>query len=102
MSEFFVGQKVVCVDADNLHCKNGEMHPDKDVIYTIREILQRPNDEGCYLVEIVNAPRSYTDTFSEKGWYTWRFRPLDSKAISIFRQIAQDVTAGKIKEFTEC
>lgn len=92
MSEFYVGQKVVCVDATGLpaYC-----HPLKQgSVYTIREIVPgiTSGTIGIRLKEIIL--RIHPIFNCEEGYRSRRFRPVEYKAMSIFRKIARDVTEG--------
>lgn len=103
MSEFYVGQKVVCVDA--------EEHPEwmvsgmvyslgldgltKGAVYTIRDFRKHGycGTLGVLVAEIIRVP---VDT----GYSQSRFRSLESKAISIFRAIAANPHI-KIKDWQD-
>jgi len=87
----------VCIDPDAIrrNSKHGEFTPEKGPVYTIRDIKTYDNCIGIRLKEIINTPRQYRRGFNECSFVTKHFRPLDSKAISIFRKIAQDVTEGR-------
>lgn len=102
MTDFFVGQKVVCIDDTKLR----EPYLSKGAIYTIREI--------CESVEPVKWPGLYfrfneihtpivNDVYGrrELSWSEKRFKPVEYKAASIFRKIAQDVTDGKVLEIVD-
>lgn len=83
MSNFRIGQKVVCVD-DNFSGGYGdEIAPKKGEIYTIRW-LGYDEDSVCRLVEIRNKRRPYvvngTITVSENAFFTRRFRPVVEKS----------------------
>lgn len=89
MSEFFVGQKVVCVSA----LRAPELK--KGAIYTIGAIYFKDwsGAHGVSLVE-VPFPEDKRDLYLP-GYKETRFRPLESKAIALFRKIALDVTEGR-------
>jgi hypothetical protein len=97
MTDWFVGQKIVCVDTSDFN-RPGVKNPVKLSIYTIREIYDDPDGVGFLLMEIINSPRRVTSSgvlsIAEPGFFAWRFRPLKTKAIEIFRKIARDVTEG--------
>lgn len=100
MSEFHVGQKIVCVEApvhNGYDTWGWEIFPIKGRVYTIRQILPEDDegDIGILLVEIVNRNADYDSAFGELEFCQDYFRPLASKAISIFRKIAADVSEGK-------
>lgn len=101
MDEFFVGQRVVCICADPWHyagytqeapiCEGG--------VYTIRKLGHvefnfgsRPM-LGVWLEGIYR--RSPLGEVADEPFGAIRFRPLESKPIELFRQIARDVTEGK-------
>lgn len=96
MSEFYVGQKVVCIAGtpsepeyelgDTL--KTGS-------VYTIRWLGIYGFREGVVeTVKLCGLSRN-RGLLIDLPWTARIFRPLDSKAISIFRQIALDVSEGK-------
>lgn len=91
MSKFFIGQKVVCVDDVKVQgVKAGNL-------YTITEIVK---GEGVYhgnWIQSVGLRFAEAKNPSLQGpeYHSGRFEPLTSKAISIFRKIAQDVTEGR-------
>lgn len=90
MSEFFVGQKVVCVDDRIGHDVRGELV--KGELYTISELLLAHD----FTLDLENQTMARVAERPAHFYYgLWRLRPLDSKAISIFRQIAKDVTEGR-------
>lgn len=105
MTDFHVGQKVICID-DYIHPEwrqpgfrySGSLDGIKrGQIYTVRAICPRtdaPDIIGLKLVGIIRP-------LSDNPYYSARFRPLETKAISIFRKIAQDVTDGKVVELTD-
>lgn len=83
MSNFKIGQKVVCVDApSNENRKYKEYMPVKNEIYTIRGFYR----ESLYLEEIINEVYVYDNGVSEVSFKSCRFRPLD-------HQFAEDVIA---------
>jgi len=102
MSEFFVGQKVVCVNAGDVDGRGGRWLPGEELVegktYTIlciREVLGWPAFD---LIELKRHPYA-TEYFGiDVAYAAVRFRPIQSKAISIFRKIARDVTEGKKME----
>jgi len=64
MSNFRVGQKVVCIEGS----RGGMLV--KGQIYTVEDIIQR---YGKTYICPVETPR---DIMGEKGWLVHRFRPL--------------------------
>lgn len=101
MNDFYIGQKVVCIDDSPV--RNADDRPHwfgldtlkRGAIYTISDIepdassiFQDSSSIGLRLQEV----KVYW--FGKEWWLgTSRFRPLETKAIEIFRQIARDVTA---------
>jgi hypothetical protein len=80
MSNFKVGEKVVCVYDSNAkgdECVQGEIKPQHGEIYTIRGFFYYGGCCGIYLKEIVNIPRQYSEGFSECCWSIDCFRKLD-------------------------
>jgi hypothetical protein len=94
MSEFYVGQRVVCVDDRPLRGCRFSTVPKLGVKYTIRDLRA---EFGVQVVEIVNTPRLYREGFMEAWYNPRRFRPIEEKShdISIFRAIAKGVTDGR-------
>lgn len=97
MSEFFVGQKVVCI----LDCGPvdiGETCPSVGGIYTIRDI-DAEEPEGLYFtfVEIINPDHETEEGAGEAIFFEMAFRPLEEKtdSIELFREIARGVSDGK-------
>lgn len=75
---FKVGQKLVCVN-DDFKSKpsdepRGVKYPKKGEIYTVRNIK---SVHAIWLVEIVNPTLKYANGYTEKGWYTYHFKPID-------------------------
>ena len=100
--EFFVGQRVVCVD-DVAHAySDGTYHVvplRRGEEYVIRELEVTEFDEvetvGLGVkVNGVFRPDPYGKT-ADEYFGAKRFRPLQTKYISLFRSIAQGVTDGK-------
>jgi len=109
MSDWYVGQKVVCVD-DGLH--EWSQHPEaqgcvvplKGSVYTIRDIrIVVSSCQGeiiaLWVEEIRNPEMRFYDVHQqlEPGWHAEYFRPLvDVETdISIFKKIDADVF-GKV------
>jgi len=93
MTDFHVGQRVVCVDDEGFKRPafyGCEIFPVKDNIYTIRQIAPSPEGEaGFHLFEIVNKPRAYLIGCVEPYFLARRFRPLQERKtdISIFENL---------------
>ena len=92
--DFYVGQKVVCVDDDwpkNLafYCPSSEpVCPVKvGKIYTIRECLNGGLE--VRLVEIMRSPCTHP-CHHDHPFRATRFRPVEYKAMEVFRKIAAD------------
>lgn len=99
MSEFRVGEKVVCIGAFTKDMHPLEISPTVGEVYTVRAV--RPSRHGDFLVlrlrEIVNPKLRYNGELTECWFCSQKFRPVQhqSKSIEIFRKIARDVTEGK-------
>lgn len=101
MSEFYVGQKVACINATPPLGARPNIALIEGQIYIIRWIgaydwlLQTLGvwqaGVGVMLEGVNRITRNATDIPFSAG----RFRPLESQAISIFRKIALDVTEGR-------
>lgn len=83
MTNFKVGQKVVCVD-DNFQPRyEWVTYPTKNEMYTIRNISKKG---GLRFEEIINPKYDYEEGYHEHGFFYWRFRKPD-------HQFAEDVIA---------
>lgn len=83
---FRVGQKVVCISEGCEFGYNDEIVPQKGQIYTVREVLPAihyPGELVIRLVEIVNRPRQYRDSFTECSFRAVRFRSIVEKKTDI-------------------
>ncbi len=69
-----------------------EAVPTEGRVYTVRETRFYADYDkwGVRLVEIVNAPRPYANGFGEAYFMSECFRPIDDKALDIFRQVLTD------------
>lgn len=89
MSNFHVGQKVVCVD--DRWVEDEPQLPMAGVVYTIREI--DAGDDGLYfrLHELVNPVRKYRYAEMEASFEAAAFRPVAERKtdISIFRAMLE-------------
>lgn len=95
MTQFHVGQKVVCVDVERRPAGNkvprdkaesvGAKFPEKGNVYTIRELyLSNKGTPGVLLEEIENVYASFSLGFSsEIGFDADRFRPVIERKTSI-------------------
>jgi len=70
--EFKVGQKVVCVDDENIIAFQNENTPIKGRIYTIRSFY----GTSIRLEEVINPILTYCDCTDECAFKPHRFRPL--------------------------
>jgi len=95
MSEFFVGQKVICIDTGN----NGGVWigdaPTVGATYTITQMVGTEDGVWLLFAEIERCALAKRQHGQGVGYFDWRFRPLETKAIEIFRRIARDVTEDK-------
>lgn len=91
MSEFYVGQRVVCVDdstlgvtftSDGFRLKRGTVY----TVTAIRPFVSSIVGETIGL-QLSEHP---IDNGKCGKWRAGRFRPVESKAMSIFRAIAAD------------
>lgn len=100
---FHIGQKVVCI-FDAWSRPYGEDVPQKDQIYTIRDIIHdsKIDQIGFRLHEIRNIPHPFTrsgkEVIEESAFNSHGFRPLIEKKLgtetgmAILRKIAQDAS----------
>lgn len=90
MSNFRVGQKVVCVDSEpGEPRRNPEQWPLRGSVYTIRSF--NPQSGGVRLVEIVNPAYLYKGGWMELSFFPRRFRPVKTTNIDVFRQMLNPV-----------
>ena len=87
-----VGMKVVCVQGiyRTPEWDTVITFPEKDKIYTIREIRpsgKRPGKVSFRLKEIINKPRQYKQGFVENCFGEWHFRPLFLNDSGVFEEI---------------
>ena len=101
MSEFFVGQKVVCVDANGPDSEgnNSPWQPGEEIfngrIYTIAKLYDF-DGLGLILLEAKRCEAALRGWGrKDLGYHARRFRPLETKSIELFRKIAQGVTDGR-------
>jgi hypothetical protein len=91
MTDWHIGQKVVCVDADDINpywIVEGSL--DLGAVYTIRSVRPAIGEPGIaiYLKE-VTARVCWDGSGIETAFFSWRFRPVvEPKAdISVFQSI---------------
>lgn len=85
---FYVGQKVVCVDASPGR-ETGEVHLTKGKIYLIEGFDARRNDDDKPGLLLAGVPHTIFDGPIPVGWDPNRFRPITEKKtdISIFTEM---------------
>jgi hypothetical protein len=100
MTDWFVGQRVVCVDASGYHHRyilSGSLQ--QGAVYTIREIAFRDGDLGVLLEEIV-CRRWCEGNGVEFGFLIGRFRPvvIPEADIAQFEAILRGVEKREVVE----
>lgn len=96
MSEFFVGQKVICLNSEWENANpikriiedffgTGGPNPSFGGHYEVAGFEYIKDKEYLLLKEFAGLD----------SWHSTQFRPLESKSVSIFRKIALDVTEGR-------
>jgi hypothetical protein len=83
MSNFHVGQKVVCIqgaEGQKTRAK-GTFRPITGAIYTVRGVYNGPIRVDLHLEEYVHD--EFHDNGVEYGWDASRFRPVDKRKTSI-------------------
>lgn len=100
MTDFFVGQKVVCLVDSNGNSFNIGGTVKRDAVYTVRWVgmfkFAQGERPGIKINEVIRVWGVVgRKVWDDCPWGAEFFRPLDSKAIEVFRKIAQDVTDGK-------
>lgn len=112
MVNFYVGQKVACIDAS--HSENGTLHGlTEGKIYTIRDVGLTPNEYleatglnqsiVIKLYEIIRPSTWYLNGrigHEEIGYCASRFRPLIETDISIFIAMLTP-TPEHVRQFEE-
>lgn len=100
--DFFVGQKVVCVN-DVIPPTWVGVDPQwfikKGEIYTIRWVGMHNSSFFGNSVSLRLAGIVRTD--GDVPFNGCRFKPVEYKAMSVFRKIVQDVTDGKTVEIVD-
>jgi hypothetical protein len=84
MSNFHVGQQVVCVD-DQWDDDDQVERPVRGRVYTIRSIIG--SLDCLQLVEISNRPKRYREGYAECAFFSRRFRPLRKTSIEVFERM---------------
>lgn len=85
---FRAGQKVMCVFVEGA---NGIWYPGeeptKGAVYTITKIYHNPSGVLVLeLAEIERCPECF-ESYGHMGYGAWRFRPVKTTSIEIFRQM---------------
>lgn len=92
MSEFYVGQEVVCVDdgppRKPFHFYHKEAFPTINAHYTIRNIDE---DGGVQLCELVNPVARYRQGVREISFHPDRFASIKPESIQIFRDMCINI-----------
>ena len=104
MSNFKIGEKVVCVDSSGfISCfverKYNVKYPLKNEIYTIRDIISQNGLIGLRFFEIINTPLGYNEgtNFGEKAFNSTRFRKLDHDfAENLLKEISEAMKSETI------
>lgn len=94
MSNFHVGQKVVCIGDEWIEF---EPHlPKRGNVYTVREIEEDNGELFLRLVELVNPVRRYREYFGETTFDAVAFRPVVERktSIAIFHEILNKTRTG--------
>lgn len=93
MSNFKVGEKVVCIDntPKQIQLKElGFIYPKNNEIYTVRGFT--PSGTGIFLEEIINLPMRTHSGMAEIGFEMRRFRKLDHQfAEDLCKELAKQV-----------
>jgi hypothetical protein len=103
MSDWFVGQKIVCVD--DTQSEYAPHHLSKGTVYTIAGTLPGddwfadPKVSGAALFLVETGRSGILGTPFPFGSH--RFRPIQTDTIKVFRKIAEDVTNGKVLEIAD-
>lgn len=87
MTDFHVGQLVVCVDDKPREPKMAHLiaWPVKGLVYTIRGFAETTDGLGLYIEEIVNTKQPLRGGgFGEPAYYPERFRPVRKTSIEAF------------------
>ena len=91
MSDLYPGMRVVCVDDKPSTNRDFPIRVVAGQVYTVAAVVC----DGLG-VHVEECPHE-----NPYGYWKSHFLPLEYKAISIFRKIAQDVTDGKYVEIKE-
>lgn len=99
MTNFYVGQKVVCVSLPDIEGRNAELEiwPRIGEVYHLRAFDWQGDDLFVYLREIVNPVVIYADDVGECSFWIIHFRPVSE--IDQFRKLVADIPKRKfVKE----
>ena len=91
MRDFYVGQKVVCVNVRKM--LRGYTNPILGSVYTIREDVPPEmyvdGAPGILLSEIVNPPEPHPCGDRERPFHSKRFRPVQTTNIDVFLKMLE-------------
>ena len=104
MSDWYVGQKVVCVNDDFSRCHKKTLitfiFPKKGAVYTVREVVARDYRIGLRLNEIINQEGYFVRVcrLCELAFIAVRFRPVVeiNADISVFNSILDEVNKHEV------
>ena len=106
MSNFRIGQKVVCIKNGSPNCLGFSVvgaYPVYGAIYTVRGTYVGPEWTQIYLAELPKADRHHPDG-CEVGWKASNFRAIVSKTLSediaLFKAISED-SLGRLEVLEE-
>lgn len=103
MSNFRVGQKVVCMDdAPRSPRRYKENFPKKGVVYTVRGFDPLAAGVSIFLEEVCNEPKQYNNGYGECSFRADRFRPAVERktdtGMAILKSILEDADNYKVTE----
>jgi hypothetical protein len=109
LTVFFVGQKIICVNASNwprwTESDDRPTLPMKGSVYTVRAIAPRiidgHDEDGLHLAEIVNPVRDGRSPNgvwkrSELAFRQSRFRPLRASNIDVFLEMLEPAPSVEV------
>src|SRR5918993_1355980 len=96
MTNFYVGQVVVCIDDEDIRWPGGdeigERYPVKGGVYTVRAVRLCEVGAGLLLHEIVNPVCEWYDGgVGEIGFHVDRFRPAKTTSLEVFEAMLKPV-----------